>query len=244
MLKPVAEKLGLEIKKVVKGKTLVGLKYESPFDELPGVKEAFGDYEHEVVAADGKAIVISDEEGTGMVHIAPGQGSEDFMLGKKMKLPVVDLIDEGANYLDEMGEFSGKNAKKNPGLIFDFLEKVEDGKYLFDKVPYKHRYPHCWRCGEELVFRLVDEWYIKCKDMKSKLINENKGIKWYPEYGRVRQEDWFKNMGDWLISRKRYYGLPLPIWECECGEIEVFGTLKELRKRAVDKKTARWRQGP
>ena len=236
LFKSVAEKLGLKIERIVKGQKLVGLEYESPFDELPRVKEALGDYNHRVVAADGKAIVISDEEGTGMVHIAPGQGSEDFMLGKKLKLPVIELINEGANYLDGMGEFSDKNAKKNPGLIFDYLKNTDDGKYFFDKVSYRHRYPHCWRCGEELVFRLVDEWYLGSKDMKDKLINENKKIKWFPEYGKIRQEDWFKNMGDWLISRKRYYGLPLPIWECECGETEVFGSLKELRKRAIDKK--------
>jgi isoleucyl-tRNA synthetase len=237
LLKSVAEKLGLKIEKTIKGKSLINLEYDSPFDNLPKVKEALKDYKHKVVAADGKAIVINDEEGTGMVHIAPGQGSEDFQLSKKLKLPVIELIDEGANYLEGMGEFSGKNAKKNPQLIFDFLEKVEGGKYFFDKIPYKHRYPHCWRCGEELVFRLVDEWYIKCaREFKKKLKEENKKITWFPEYGKVRQNDWFDNMGDWLISRKRYWGLPLPIWECSCGHIEVFGNLNELRKKAIDKK--------
>jgi isoleucyl-tRNA synthetase len=214
------------------------LKYESAFDELPRVKKAFKElnYKHEVVAADGKAIIISEEEGTGMVHIAPGQGSEDFNLGKKLKLPAVDLIDEAANYLNDLGEFSGKNAKKNPGIIFDYLKNKNEGKFFFKKASYKHRYPHCWRCGEELVFRLVDEWYIKCSEIKPKLIAENKKVNWYPEYGKIRQEEWFKNMGDWLISRKRYYGLPLPVWECKCGNIEVIGSLKELKEKAVDKK--------
>jgi len=237
LLKSVAEKLGLKIEKTLKGKNLVGLKYGSPFDNLPRVKKALGNYEHKVIEADGNIIVINDEEGTGMVHIAPGQGNEDFQLGKKLKLPVIELIDEGANYLNDMKEFSNKNAKKHPELIFDFLEKTDGGKYFFNKVPYKHRYPHCWRCGKELVFRLVDEWYIKCNNtVKQKLISENKKIKWYPEYGKTRQEDWFNNMGDWLISRKRYWGLPLPIWECECGKTEVIGSLKELKQKAINKK--------
>jgi len=237
LLKPVAKKLGLKVKKVVRGKNLVGLKYDSPFDNLPRVKSALGNYEHEVVAADGMSIIISEEEGTGMVHIAPGQGSEDFQFGKRLKLPIVELISENAEYLEGMNEFSGKNAKKHPKIIFDFLKKTESGRWFFDKIVYKHRYPHCWRCGEELVFRLVDEWYVKCDSKtRKKLIDENKKVHWYPEYGKVRQEEWFKNMGDWLISRKRYYGLPLPIWECSCGHVEVFGSLEELRKKAIDKK--------
>ncbi|HJZ19083.1 MAG TPA: isoleucine--tRNA ligase [Candidatus Nanoarchaeia archaeon] len=236
LLKSVAEKIGLKIEKIIKGKNLVGLKYESPFDELPRVRQTLGNYEHRIIESDEEILAISEEEGTGLVHIAPGQGSEDFRLGKKLNLPVIELIDEGANYLDGMGEFSDKNAKKNPALIFNYLEKLEKGKYFFDKVSYRHRYPHCWRCGEELVFRLVDEWYVKCNEIRKKLIEENKKVRWYPEYGKVRQEEWFKNMSDWLISRKRYYGLPLPVWECECGEVFVAGSLKELRERAVDKK--------
>ncbi|MEK6850787.1 MAG: class I tRNA ligase family protein, partial [Nanoarchaeota archaeon] len=93
-----------------------------------------------------------------------------------------------------------------------------------------------WRCGSELVFRLVDEWYIKSNEIRKKLISENKKVEWYPEYGKLRQEEWFKNMGDWLISRKRYWGLPLPIWECSCGNIDVIGSLKELKEKSIDKK--------
>ena len=108
-----------------------------------------------------------------------------------------------------------------------FVYKIED---------YQHRYPHCWRCGEELVFRLVDEWYIKSNEIQNKLIKANESVRWYPEYGKIRQKDWFENMSDWLISRKRYWGLPLPIWECSCGSVEVIGSLKELREKAIDKK--------
>ena len=112
---------------------------------------------------------------------------------------------------------------------------MEKRDFVYKIKPYKHRYPHCWRCEEELVFRLVDEWYIKCNEIRKKLISENKKIIWYPKYGKKRQEDWFNNMSDWLISRKRYWGLALPIWECECGHVEVFGSLKELKQKAIDK---------
>ena len=116
------------------------------------------------------------------------------------------------------------------------LEDLEKRGFVYKIENYKHRYPHCWRCGEELVFRMVDEWYIKCKEIREKLKKENKKIKWYPKYGKKRQDDWFDNMSDWLISRKRYWGLPLPIWECDCRHIHVIGSLEELREKAVDKK--------
>jgi len=246
-----AKKLGLKIIKEISGKALVGFKYVSPFDDLPRVKKSLAGYVHEVVAADNQILPVSEEEGTGMVHVAPGAGSEDFMLGKKLKLPVIELIDEEANYISDLGEFTEKNAKKHPELIIDYLRKKDSGGFLFDVVPYVHRYPACWRCKTELVWRVVDEWYIsmdkplrnpeseirnpkrKYETLRKRMMGVARKIKWIPEFGLERELDWLKNMHDWLISKKRYWGLALPIWECEkCGHYVVVGSKEELKKLA------------
>jgi len=208
-----------------KGKKLEGIEYVMPYYDLEVQAKA----PHKVVLWD----LASGEEGTGIVHIAPGCGAEDFALGKKLGLPAISPLNDAGKYKEGYGEFSLKSySEVNKQVLAD----LEQRRFVYKTVPYKHRYPHCWRCGHELVFRLVDEWYVKCKEIRNLLIKENKKIKWFPEYGKIRQEEWFKNMSDWLISRERFWGLPLPIWECECGEIEVFGNLDDLKKRAIDKK--------
>ena len=207
------------------GKEIEGWEYEMPYKDFEAQKKA----PHKVVLWE----LASEAEGTGIVHIAPGSGAEDHDLGNKIDLPSVDLLDEAGIYLDNFGKFSGKRYSKVNAMV---IEDMKERGFIYKVEPYLHRYPHCWRCSEELVFRLVDEWYIKCEEMRPKLIKANRKIKWSPKYGQERQEEWFNNMSDWLISRKRYWGLPLPIWECECGVIEVFGSLEELKKRAIDKK--------
>lgn len=234
LLKSVAKKLKLRTVKTLKGKELVGLKYESPFDNLPRVRKSLASREHTVIASDTIILPVNEEEGTGIVHIAPGAGTEDFQLGKKLGLPVIELIDEEANYLDGMGEFSTKNAKNNPDLILDYLREVDDGLYLFDIVPYKHRYPACWRCKTELVWRVVNEWYIAMDPLREPMKKVAKKISWIPKFGLKRELDWLSNMHDWLISKKRYWGLALPIWECrKCGNFEVVGGYKELKEKSV-----------
>lgn len=235
VLKSFAEKLGLKVMDVFKGEKLVGLKYESPFDDLPRVKNSLGKFVHEVVSSDPLILPISDTEGTGLVHVAPGQGTEDFRLGKKMNLPIIELINEAADYLDGLDEFSNKNAKEHPEMIIDFLKNKDGGKYLFDVKPITHRYPVCWRCKSELVWRVVDEWYISMEKLRDPLVKIAKKIKWIPSFGLERELDWLKNMQDWLISKKRYWGLALPVFECkECGNFEVIGSKKELKERAVE----------
>ncbi len=235
LLKSQAQSLGLKVKEAVKGKELVGLKYDSPFDELPRVKKSLADFVHEVVATDNLIMPVSEEEGTGMVHTAPGAGTEDFQLGKKLKLPTIELIGEEANYYDNLGEFSTLNAKEHPELIIDFLKKKDNGQYLFKVLSYTHRYPACWRCKTELVWRVVNEWYIAMDPLREPLRKIVKKITWLPEFGLDRELDWINNMHDWLISKKRYWGLALPIWECpKCGHFEVLGGQEELKERAVE----------
>ena len=201
---------------------------------MPRVKKSLGKYVHTVVASDTNLLPISEEEGTGFVHVAPGAGTEDFQLGKKLGLPIIELIDESAVYLSELAEFSGQNAKEHPEIIIDFLKRVDSGKYLFKVFPYSHRYPICWRCKEELVWRVVDEWYIAMDPIREPLKRITRKINWIPKFGLKRELDWLENMHDWLISKKRYWGLALPIWECkECGHFEVIGGKEELKERAV-----------
>jgi len=218
-----------EILEKVKGKKLEGIKYEMPYSQLDAQKKV--DSPNKVILWD----LASEEEGTGIVHLAFGCGAEDFEMGKKLNLnsKAISPLNESGVYEEGFGNFSGKKYSK---VNEEVLEDMQERGFVYKIESYRHRYPHCWRCGEELVFRLVDEWYVKSKEIRKKLISENKKVNWYPKYGKIRQQEWFKNMGDWLISRKRYWGLPLPIWECSCGKIEVIGSLEELKEKAVDKK--------
>jgi len=227
----------------LKGIDLVGLEYNAPYDNLPSVKKTFGSYTHRVVATDSLILPIDPLEGTGIVHIAPGAGSEDFKLGQKEKLPAIEEIDESAIFIDGFGFLNGIHVNKAMPMILTDLEKRNFVHKISD---YTHRYPTCWRCKTELVWRVVDEWYIamdrpsvKTADNKTTyrkmMIDVAKKINWLPKWGLERELDWLKNMHDWLISKKRYWGLALPIWECrKCKTIEVIGSKEDLKKNAVE----------
>ncbi|MCL4389906.1 MAG: isoleucine--tRNA ligase [Patescibacteria group bacterium] len=236
-----------EVLKTVKGRELAGLKYTGPFDDLEAVAKAAKENEtkfHIVVPTDDQIMPISMEEGTGLVHTAVSAGEEDFKLGKKLGLPMIPVIADNADYLPGLGRFSGQNAKKNPRLILDYLEEREkSGKdTVFSIFSYTHRYPACWRCKTELVWKVADEWYIAMdrpdksgKTLREQLKTVTKKINWRPAFGLDRELDWLENMHDWLISKKnRYWGLALPIYEClKCGHFEVIRSKEELKKRAV-----------
>jgi isoleucyl-tRNA synthetase len=209
----------------LKGSELVGLRYRGPFDELDAQAEARD--EHRVLAWD----EVGESEGTGIVHTAPGAGAEDFRLGNENGLTPIAPLDQSGVYLEGFGELTGKAAADVNDLIFASLE--EKG-LLVKVVPYTHRYPVCWRCGTELVFRLVDEWFISMDEIRPKMEKATREMQWYPEFGMARELDWLKNMQDWMISKKRYYGLALPIYACDCGHFDVLGSLEELKERAIE----------
>ncbi|HUY99146.1 MAG TPA: isoleucine--tRNA ligase [Thermomicrobiaceae bacterium] len=207
----------------VRGEDMVGWRYTGPFDDLPAGHAV----EHRVIPWD----AIDPAEGTGIVHIAPGAGREDFQLGKEHHLPVVAPLDETGRYVDGFGWLSGQRVSEVPQPIADSLR--ERG-LLYHAYQHTHRYPTCWRCGTDLVFRLVDEWYIAVDPWREQVMELARKVRWIPEFGLERELDWLRNMDDWMISKKRYWGLALPIWTCaDCGWFDVVGSEIELKERAV-----------
>ncbi len=219
--------------------------YQAPFDNLPiikKIKKEARDKFHAVVLSEE---LVNEKEGTGLVHIVPGTGEEDYDLVKKeLKWDEVifPAVNESGNYLTGYGDLTDKNAKYKPELVLNKLKEIDNGYYLFDIRSYTHQYPKCWRCKTELMWRLVEEWYINMdnpreedgKTFRQRMIDVTKQINWYPKFGEARELDWLKNMQDWMISKKRYWGLALPIWECDCGHFEVIGSKKELEEKAVE----------
>ena len=206
----------------LKGEKLVGLRYKGPFDEL-GPQQGV---EHRVIPWD----EVSAAEGTGIVHIAPGCGKEDFLLGKEFNLAVIAPLCEDGAFVDNFDWLKGMDAQAAAQPVFDSLEKKG---LLFKVEDYTHRYPVCWRCGQELVFRLVDEWFISMDSLREEIKESARQVRWIPEFGLARELDWLSNMSDWCISKKRYWGLALPIFRCECGWFDVIGSREELRTRAI-----------
>lgn len=213
----------LEVIRALKGEELVGLHYETCFADLPAQQG----FEHKIVAWED----VAADEGTGVVHIAPGCGIEDFELGERLGLPKVMPIDDMGIYLEGFGFMTGKDSHTIADEVF---AKLDEQNKLYKVEPHEHSYPVCWRCKSEVVFRLVPAWYIRTSEIKPKLIECANSVKWEPASNGKRMNDWLNNMGDWNISRKRYYGMPLPFYPCDCGHVTVIGSKAELREKAVD----------
>jgi isoleucyl-tRNA synthetase len=230
------------------GAQMEGWRYRGPFDELPAVQQSGAVEAHRVIL--GKE--VTEDEGTGIVHIAPGCGKEDFELGRQYGLPAIAPIDEFGTYLEGYAALTGRNAHDVPDAV---VQSLQEKGLLYRVEPYTHRYPVCWRCGTQLVFRLVDEWFISMDGPKagrgdSSLITDHSSldqpplreqimdvvrkIRWLPSWGLERELDWLRNMDDWMISKKRYWGVALPIWTCDrCDWFDVIGGDDELKARAV-----------
>ena len=205
------------------GSRLVDLTYHGPFDEVPAQRGV----SHKVVAWK----EVSEDEGTGIVHIAPGAGKEDFQLGKELDLAVLAPLDEFGDFVDGFDWLTGLSVYDVNEPIYASLQQK---RVLYRLEPYRHRYPVCWRCQSELVFRLVDEWFISMGELRHSIADVTRKIKWIPEFGLWRELDWLQSMDDWMVSKKRYWGLALPIFKCTCGHFEVIGSENELKERAVE----------
>ncbi|MFN0071541.1 MAG: isoleucine--tRNA ligase [Chloroflexota bacterium] len=206
----------------LRGSEMVGWSYRGPFDEL----EAANQIKHRVIPWSD----VGEEEGTGIVHIAPGCGAEDFELSKVEHLDVIVPINEAGEYHAGFGEFSGRDVRGVREAVFANLREKD---LVYRIQDYTHRYPSCWRCGQELFFRLADEWFISAQEIREPMKAASANVDWVPPSAGKRMDDWLNNMGDWNISRKRYWGLPLPFYPCtDCGTLTVIGSMAELRERA------------
>ena len=228
------------------GSELEGWTYDGPFDELPAQQTSGAAEQHRIVLWE----EVGEAEGTGIVHTAPGCGAEDFELSKEHGLVVIAPLEAEGIYGEGFDWLTGRYVHTVADEIFENL-KGKDVVYRLED--YTHRYPVCWRCEEELVFRLVDEWFISMGEQLDKpyeaVTAEEKESNlryqimevvrnettWYPSFGLARELDWLRNMHDWMISKKRYWGLALPIYECrECDHFHVVGSREELKERAVE----------
>ncbi|MDZ7331660.1 MAG: isoleucine--tRNA ligase [candidate division KSB1 bacterium] len=219
-----ASKGEIEILAEMPGAAMERWEFRSPFEELPAQKGV----KHPVLLWD----EVSAEDGTGIVHIAPGCGKEDFALGQKHGLPAIAPLDQFGTFIDGFDWLTGQNVMK---VAEPIIQNLKEKHILYKKEQITHRYPVCWRHGSELVFRLVDEWFIKMDELRYQIMAITQKIRWMPEYGMQLELDWLKNMSDWMISKKRYWGLALPIYECDqCGHFEVIGSIDELKQRAVE----------
>ena len=207
----------------MKGHELVGYTYEPLFDYFQDTPGAF-----RVVAAD----FVDTEEGVGIVHIAPGHGEDDYWLGKREEVPIISPVDDEGRFTSQVSDYAGR-------LVFDanneIVADLDKSHKLFKSALYTHKYPHCWRTDVPIIYRAMSAWFVDVPKIKPQLLKANQEIDWHPHnvkdgaFGK-----WLENAREWNISRKRFWGAPIPVWKTEDGEVIVVGSIEELKKMAVD----------
>ncbi|MFQ6043123.1 MAG: isoleucine--tRNA ligase, partial [Candidatus Poribacteria bacterium] len=212
-----------EVQEVFRGHDLLGWEYEPLFRFVEPDKKAYYVVEGGFVTLD---------EGTGIVHMAPAFGQDDYEMSQKYDLPVVQLVDTAGNFTSEVEPWAGEFVKDADQKIIDNLK--ERGLLLKSET-YTHSYPFCWRCSTPLLYYARSSWFIRTTAFKDKLLEKNQEINWYPEYIKNgRFGDWLENNVDWALSRERYWGTPLPVWKCNCGYVHCVGSIKELKEMGID----------
>lgn len=212
-----------EILEEMKGKDLEYMEYEQLMPFVKADRKAFF-----ITCMD----YVSIEDGTGIVHSAPAFGEDDYQCGRKYNLPMLQPVDEKGEYTETpwKGHFVMEE-----GLDVEIIRYLAKDNKIFAKEKISHNYPHCWRCGTPLVYYAKPSWYIEMSRLKEQLVENNNSVNWFPPFvGEKRFGNWLSEVKDWAISRSRYWGMPIPIWKCDCGHLECIGSRTELVEKAVE----------
>ncbi|HLC77304.1 MAG TPA: isoleucine--tRNA ligase [archaeon] len=214
-----------KIVKNMKGKTLKDLEYEHPLRHIFKFQEPV---KHRVVLSEQ---YVDMESGTGLVHSAPGHGQEDYKVGIENGMSIISPVKLNGTFNEECGPVAGKYVKDADKEI---IQIMKENNMLFHEERITHDYPMCWRCNSPLLEMAVTQWFFKVTQIRKELLKENNKVNWHPEWAGQRFKNWLESLGDWPVSRQRYWGIPLPIWTCECGEIRVVGSTDELPTKPKD----------
>jgi isoleucyl-tRNA synthetase len=214
--------LGYNVTREIKGREMEGLGYINPLAKNLRLKTKNA---YKVVLS---SRYVNLEDGTGLVHCAPGHGKEDYEVGKEYGLDMPSPVDINGMMTEEAGKYAGKKARV---VDEEIIQDLENDGFLVYRMKYSHDYPLCWRCKSSLLMVSQPQWFLKISQIQEKILKDNEETNWIPDWMKLRMKAWLEGISDWPVSRKRYWGTPLPIWVCEkCGDKVVVGSKKELEK--------------